>query len=77
MRKGGRFGPGDEDDKEGHLLNRVVRWTNGGLEYEADPRRIERLSDSHGFDDSRKSVVTPGMKLTKEQMAEEKLLEGK
>ena len=38
LRKGGRVGPADEDAKEGRVLNRIIRWTEGGLEYEADPR---------------------------------------
>ena len=59
------------------MLNRVVLWTNDGLEYEADPRQIERLIESQGLDDSCKTVVTPGLKPTKEQMEEEKPLEGK
>ena len=25
------------------MLNRVVRWTSEGLEYEADPRQVEKL----------------------------------
>ena len=41
LRNGGRIGPGERDDKEGRVLNRVVRWTTHGLEYEADPRQIE------------------------------------
>ena len=27
LRKGGRLGPGPNDDKTGRILNRVVRWT--------------------------------------------------
>ena len=38
LRKDGRIGPGKDDDKEGRVLNRVVRWTEDGLEYEVDPR---------------------------------------
>ncbi len=34
-----RLGPAEEDDKEGRILNRVVRWTAAGLEYEAGPRQ--------------------------------------
>ena len=66
-----RIGPGDEDDKEGRVLNRVVRWTNDGLEYKADPKQIERLIESQGLNDSCKIVVTPGLKPTKEQMKAE------
>ena len=32
LRKGGRIGPGKNDDKEGRVLNRVVRWTKNGVE---------------------------------------------
>ena len=41
LRKGGRIGPGEHDDKEGRVLNRVVRWTTHGLEYEAYPCQIQ------------------------------------
>ena len=77
LRKGDRIGPGDEDDKEGHVLNRIVRCTNDGVEYDADPRQIERLIESQGLNDSCKTVVTPGLKPTKEQVVEEKPSEGK
>ena len=38
-----RLGPGDADAKEGVILNRIIRWTEQGLEYEADPRQAEKL----------------------------------
>ena len=38
-----RLGPGPEDDKTGRILNRIIRWTSSGLEYEADPRQVEQL----------------------------------
>ena len=45
----GRLGPGPNDDKEGRILNRVVRWGPGGLSYEADPRHAEKLiKDTYG-----------------------------
>ena len=40
---GARLGPGKDDDHEGLVLNRVVRWTSAGIEYEAYPRRAEKL----------------------------------
>ena len=64
LRKGGRIGPGEQGDKEG-LLNKVVKWTTRGLEYEAGPRQIERPSESQGLDDSYKSTVILGLKPTK------------
>ena len=42
LKKGGRLGPGVDDCKELTVLNRVIRWTDKGLEYEADPRQGER-----------------------------------
>ena len=36
------------DDKEGRVLNIIIRWTQDGLEYEADPRQIERLIEASG-----------------------------
>jgi len=44
-----RMGPGDDDAKEGIILNRVIRWTEQGLEYEADPRQAEKLLAECGF----------------------------
>ena len=38
---GGRLGRGPSDDKEATVLNRVIRWTDSGIEYEADPRQVE------------------------------------
>ena len=40
---GGRLGPAATDDKEARVLNRIIRWTGNGLEYEADPRQVEKL----------------------------------
>ena len=40
---GGRLGAGANDDKEATVLNRVIRSTDTGIEYEADPRQVERL----------------------------------
>ena len=48
----GRLGPGKDDAKEILFFNRVVRYTNVGLEYEADPRQGERLLESLGLDEN-------------------------
>lgn len=37
------LGPDASDDKEVSILNRVVRWNTSGIEYEADPRHVEKL----------------------------------
>ena len=55
-------------------MNRVIRWTDKGLEYEADPRQGERLLKGLGLDDGCKSTATPGLKPLIEQLKEDKLL---
>ena len=60
-----RIGPGPDDGKEAKVLNRIIRWTPMGVEYEADPRQAERLILELGLEGA-KSVGTPGVKLTKE-----------
>ena len=37
----GRLGLGCTGPQEIKILNRIVRWTTEGLEYEADPRHVE------------------------------------
>ena len=56
-----RMGPGRNDAKEGIILNRVVRWLDDRLEYEADPRQVERLVSECGLDGC-KAVSTPGLR---------------
>jgi len=73
---GGRLGPGPNDDKEGVVLNRVIRWTTDGLEWEADPRQSEKLVAECGLGGA-KSVATPGVRLPVSEALEEKPLEKK
>ena len=68
LRKGGCLGPGAKDCKELTVLNRVMRWTKGGLEYEADPRQVERLLKGLRLDSGCNSVATPGLKPLVEQL---------
>ena len=76
---GGRLGPGPQDDKEATVLNRVIRWTDAGLEYEADPRQAEKLIEELGLSTSSgttpvKAVSTPCTKVTREMVANDVLL---
>ena len=71
---GPRLGPAEEDAKEATILNRVVRWTPEGLEYEEDPRQAEKLIHECGKEGSN-SVATPGLKETAAQIAEDAPLE--
>ena len=43
-----RLGPGTGDAKETRVLNRIIRWTSDGVEYEADPRQAERFVSECG-----------------------------
>ena len=57
------MGPGANDAKEGRILNRILRWRDSSIEYECDPRQIEKLITECGLDGA-KPVVTPGVKAT-------------
>ncbi len=56
-----RIGPGENDAKEGVVLNRVIRWTADGIEYEADPRQAEKLVSECGLAGSN-TMATPGLR---------------
>ena len=43
------------------MLNRVVRWCEDRIEYEADPRQVERLVAECGLEGAN-CVATPGVK---------------
>ena len=74
LKKGGRLGPGRDDCKELTVLNRVIRWTDRGIEYEADPRQAERLIEGLNLDSGCKSTATPGLKLVLEKLLDDKPL---
>ena len=59
----GRLGLDESDMKEIRILNRIVRITDKGLLYEADPRHVELLAKSLGLETC-KPVATPGVKQT-------------
>ena len=74
LREGGRLGPGASDAKELTILNRVIRWTSSGIEYEADPRQAERLLEGLQLDSGCKATATPGIRSLPEQLNEDELL---
>ena len=53
------IGPEAHRDKELRILNRIIRWTSSGLEYEADQTHGEAVIADLGFENV-KSVSTPG-----------------
>ena len=65
-----RMGPGPDDAKEGRILNRVIRWLDNSIEYECDPRQIERLIAECGLEGA-KTVATPGVKATFKELEED------
>lgn len=69
-----RLGPGPEDSKEARILNRIVRWTDSGLEYEGDPRQAEQLVRDLRVVGG-KSVGTLGCKASSEQVANDQPLD--
>ena len=62
-----RLGPGPDDSKEALVLNRVIRWTESGIEMEADPRQAEKLVAECGMEGVN-SVATPGVRAAFEQV---------
>ena len=54
-----RLGPAPTDDKEARVLNRIVRWIEDGLEYEADPRHAGLIIRTLNLAESR-AVTTAG-----------------
>ena len=58
----GRLGHGPDDVKETRVLNRIVRITDSGLLYEADPRHAEMLARAPSLETC-KAMVTPGVNL--------------
>ncbi len=62
-----RFGPGDSDAKDAVILNRIIRWTEHGIEYEADPRQCEKLIAECGML-ATNSVATPGLRWSSDQL---------
>ena len=56
------MGGDEEDDKEVVILGRVVRWTEKGLEYEADPKHRLMVLESLGFEEGTRTLSHNGDK---------------
>ena len=64
------------DDKHVVILGWHVRWTGGGIEYEADPKHRKLIMKHFGFDEESSGLVFNGEKdWKKEEEWEEVLLE--
>lgn len=53
--------PGKDQVKEARVLNMIIRWTKGGVEYEADPRHVEIILQQFNIGEC-KLAITPGTK---------------
>ena len=60
--KQSRIGPAPADGKAVRTLNRILQWTDHGLEWEADRRDSELIVRHCSLDERSKAVVTPGEK---------------
>jgi len=59
------------DDKEVVILGRRVRWTEEGIEYEADPRHREEIISYFGFEEGSRALAVNGDKDIKEEEGDE------
>ena len=62
----GILGPDPKDLNQIVILGRIVRWTQEGIEYEADPKHRKILLESFGFNENSRSIKTNGDKDEKE-----------
>ena len=57
------------------MLNRIIRWTGEGVEYEADQRQAQNLLEERDLGgEGVKGVVTPGQKIPAHQVRDEQEL---
>ena len=67
--------PDRRDLKDIVILNRLLRWTNDGLEHGPDPRHVELMISQLGLQDA-KAVTTPGVKASSQDPDEDGPLDG-
>eukprot|EP00973_Karenia_brevis_P019452 2668664-Karenia_brevis.AAC.1 len=54
------LGPEPKDDKDVTILGRMVRWKEGGIEYEADPKHRKVILEYFGSSSSTKPCMMNG-----------------
>ena len=64
------MGPETEDDKAIRILNRLVQWTSGGIEYEADQRHAELIVADAGLNMASGQRAPPGVKANLDEASE-------
>ncbi len=68
-----RLGPVPNNAKEAVIFNRTSRWTESGIEYEADPRQAEKLVAECGVTGTN-TVASPGLRLSYDQLEKDEVL---
>ena len=68
------LGEDSYDDKEVMILGRIVKWKEGGLEYEADPRHRSEVMKYFGFEEDSRALTVNGDKDIKEEEGDEEEL---
>ena len=56
------LGEDSGDDKEVTILGRIVRWTDNGIEFEADPKHRRLIMDTFRFKEDSRGLVNNGEK---------------
>mgnify|MGYP002809054106 CR=1 FL=1 len=69
-----RLGGDPGDGTDAVVLNRIIRCYNHGLEYEADPRQVEKLLAECGLTGAN-PVATPGQRLSFNEVEKDNDLE--
>eukprot|EP00973_Karenia_brevis_P084687 11751260-Karenia_brevis.AAC.1 len=54
------LGPEEKDDKEVTILGGLARWTEEGIEYEADPKHRRLVMEYFGFNEKIKPIGING-----------------
>jgi hypothetical protein len=68
------LGKNPGDDKEVVILNRTVRWTQEGIEYQADPKHRRKLLEYFGMDESSNVLKHNGIEDRREEEWDEEEL---
>jgi hypothetical protein len=71
-----RLGGGASDDKEVNILGRLVRWTEEGWEYQADPKHRQIILEQLGLSEESKGLSTNGRPEMTEENEEDEELQG-
>jgi hypothetical protein len=67
---GSRLGPGPNDAEGISVLNQIIRWMPKGIQYEADPRQVEKLLREMELEGAN-GAVTAGQKILARQVESE------